>query len=80
MLQALRTQTLLKRDFNKGFYLCILWIIQNHLFCVQDLWTAGSETPVRLFKNTFFYKTSPDAASDSLRFPTCNFIEKEAPA
>ena len=27
----------------------ILWIIQE-----QDLWVAGSETPVRLFKNTFF--------------------------
>ena len=53
-LQVLRTAALLKRDSNTGFLLWILWIIQKHLFCVEDLWTAGSETPVCLFKNTFF--------------------------
>ena len=52
-LQALRTATLLKRDSSTGFLLWILWIIQKHLFCVKDLWTAGSEILVRLFKNTF---------------------------
>ena len=79
-LQALRTATFSKRDSNTGFLLWILWIIQKHLFCVEDLWTAGSETPVRLFKNTFFYRASPVAASDSLRFPACSFIKKGTPA
>ena len=62
-LQALRTVTLLKRDSNTGFLLWILWIIQEHLFC-RWLWRAGTETPVRLFKNTFFTRPSPVAASD----------------
>ena len=79
-LQALRTAALLKKESNTGFLLWTLWIIQEHLFCVEDLSTAGSETPVRLFKNTFFYRTSPVAASDSFRFPACNFIKKETPA
>ena len=40
-----------------------------------------SETPVRLFKNTYIiYRTSPVAASDSFRFPACNFIKKKTPA
>ena len=43
-------------------------------------WTVCSETPVHLFKNTFFYRTSPTAASDSFRFPGCNFIKKETSA
>ena len=46
MLESPRTATLLKRDFNTGFVLWILWIIQKHLFCVEDLWTTGSQTPV----------------------------------
>ena len=46
MLQAPRTATLLKRDFNTGFVQWILWIIQKHLFCVEGLWTTGSETAV----------------------------------
>ena len=50
--QALRTATLLKRDSNTGILLWILWIVQKHLLFVEDVWTAGSETPVRLFKNT----------------------------
>ena len=75
-LQALRTVTLLKRDSNTGFLLWILWIIQEHLFC-RWLWRAGTETPVRLFKNTFFYRASPVAASDdSFRFPASNFTKK----
>ena len=78
-MQALRTAALLKKESNTGFLLWTLWIIQEHLFCVEDLSTAGSETPVRLFKNTFFYRTSPVAASDSFRFPACNFIKKETP-
>ena len=37
--------------------------------CVEYVWTTGSETLVRLFKNTFFNRTFPMAASDSFRFP-----------
>ena len=33
-----------------------------------------------IFKNTFFYRTSPVAAFDRLRFPACNVITKETPA
>ena len=79
-LQALRTATLLKRDSNTGNLLRILWIVPKHLFCVEDVWTAGSETPLRLFKNTFFNRTFPVAASDSFRFPACSFIKKGTPA
>ena len=79
-LQALRTATLLIRDSSTGFLLWILWIIQKYLFCVENLWTAGFETSVRLFKNTFFYRISPVAASDSFRFPAWSFIKKETPA
>ena len=42
-----------KETLTRFFLLWILWIVQK-LFCVEDLWTAGSETLVRLFKNTFF--------------------------
>ena len=38
--------------------------------------TAGSETPVRLFKNTFFNRTFPVATSDSFRFPPAAFLKK----
>ena len=34
MLQVLRTTTLLKGDFNTGFFLWILWIIQKHFFSI----------------------------------------------
>ena len=54
-LQGPRTSTLLKREFNTGFFQWILWIIQKHLFCVEDLWTAGSETPVCPFLRTSFF-------------------------
>ena len=56
-LQALRTATLLKRDFNTGF---------SCEFC-------------KIFKNTLFYRTSPEAASDRFRCPACNFFEKKGP-
>ena len=46
--------SLLKRDSNTGLLLWILLIIQKHVFCVEDLWMAGSETPVSLFKKPFF--------------------------
>ena len=63
---------LLKRDSNTG--------LSENTYFVEDLWTAGSEKPMRLFKNNFFYRTSPVAASDSFRFPSCNFIQKETGA
>ena len=75
-LQALRTATLLKIDSNIGFLQWILWIVQKHLFYVKDVWTAGSETLVRLFKNNFFNRLPPVAASDSFRFSACSFIKK----
>ena len=74
-LQARRTATLLKRHSNTGILLQILWIVQKHL-CVEDVWTAGCETPVRLFKNTFFNRTFPVAASDSFRFPPAALWKK----
>ena len=75
-LQALRSATLLQRDSNTGNLPWILRIVQKHLFCVEDIWTAGSETPVRLFKNTFFNRTFPVAASDSFRFPPAALLKK----
>ena len=75
-LQALRTATLLKRDSSTGILLQILWIVQKHLFCVEDVWTAVSETPGCLFKNTFFNRTFPVAASDSFRFPPAALLKK----
>ena len=57
-----------------------MWIVQKHLFCVEDVWTADSETPVRLFKNIFFNRTFPVAASDIFRFPACSSIKKATPA
>ena len=52
---------------------------RKHLFCVEDVCTAGSETSVCLFKNTFFNRTSPVATSDSFPFPACSFIKKRPP-
>ena len=78
--QVLKTATLSKRDSNTDFLLLILWIIQEHLFCRWYMKGWFWNTSVPLFKNTFFYRTSPVAASDSFRFPACNFIKKETPA
>ena len=55
-------------------------IVQKHVFCVEDVSTAGSETTVSLFKKIFVNKTFPVAASDSFRFPACSFIKKGTPA
>ena len=78
-LQVLITAALLEKDSDTGFFLWILRIIQEHLFCRGSMngWFWNTS---RLFKNTFFYKTSPVAASDIFRFPACNFIKKETPA
>ena len=75
-LQVQGTATLLKRNWMFSEF-CELFKNKNF---AEDLWAAGSETPVRLFKNTFFNRTFPVAASDSFRFPACNFIKKETPA
>ena len=32
-----------------------------------------------MFKNTYFYKTSPVGASDSFRITACNFFKNETP-
>ena len=32
------------------------------------------------FQRNLFYRLSPAATSAGLRFPTCNFVKKEAPA
>ena len=79
-MQALRNAILLKRNSNTGILLWVLWIVQKHLFCVEDIWTADSKTPAGLFKNTFFNRAIPVAASDSFRFPACSFIKKGTPA
>ena len=62
-----------KRLQDNSFEFCELF---KNTYFVKDLWTAGSETLVYLF-NSFFYGTSPVTASESFRFPTCNFIKKE---
>ena len=78
-MQPLSTEILLKRDSSTGFSCEFCELFKNAYFA-EYLWTAGSETPVRLFKSIFFYRTSPVAASDSFIFPACNFIKNEAPA
>ena len=32
-----------------------------------------------IFKSTFFYRTSPVAASEGFKFPACNFIKRKTP-
>ena len=77
-LQVLRMSLYQKEVSNTGFSCEFCESSQNTYF-VEDLWTAGSETPAHLYTNTFFYRTSPVAASDSFRFPACIFIKKETP-
>ena len=60
-------------------------VSESFLIKLQELRTAtllkrcSCEIYV-IFKNHLFYWTSPVAASDSFRFPACNFIKKETPA
>ena len=65
----------IKRDSNTGFF--SVNFVNYSRTPVEDLRTAGSETPVRFFKKTLFYRTSPVYTSNSFRFPTCNFSKKE---
>ena len=53
---------------------------KTSILCRGSMDDWFSNTSVRFFKNTSFYRTSPEAASDSYRFPACNFIKKETPA
>ena len=76
MLQALRTTSLLKRRFNAGFFPWFSWIIQKHLSCVEGLWTAGSETPERLFKSTFFTEHLQWLLSTVLGFQPATLLKK----
>ena len=59
-------------------FLWILWIIQEHLFCTGSMsgWFWNTSAP---FQEQLFYRTSPVAASESFRFPVCNFIKKQTP-
>ena len=50
-LLVLTNTTLLKRDSDTSFFLWILSIIQERLFCRGSM-NGFSETPARLFKNT----------------------------
>ena len=76
-LQVLRTSTLLKKDSKQVFP--VNFVNYQRTPILQKI-HDGCETPVRFFKNTFFYRTSPVAASGSFRIPACNFIKKEARA
>ena len=57
-LQVLRTAVRglpLKRDSDKGFFLRILRFFKNTYF-VEDLRTAGSETPAAFLRTPLFTK------------------------
>ena len=53
-LQALRTATLLKRDVEPQVFSREFSELFKSTYFVEDLWTAGSETQVLLYKNIFF--------------------------
>ena len=76
-MQVLRFATLLKRDSNTGDFSCELFELSKNTYFVEDLWTADSQTPLLLFKSTFFTEHLHTAASDSIRFPACNSIKKK---
>ena len=58
-----------------GFFLNTVADPQNYNFIKKRLLYS-----YEIFKNTLFYWTSPVAASESFRFPACNFIKKGIPA
>ena len=62
-----------KRLQDNSFEFCELF---KNTYFVKDLWTAGSETLVCLF-NSFFYGTSPVAASESFRFQLVTLLKKK---
>ena len=71
-------QDMPSRRLQYVFETCLQDVFKTCLYFVDDLWRAAFETPVPLFKNTFFCRTSPvAAASESFRFPACSFIKKE---
>ena len=59
------------KDTPTQVFSCEFWELSKNNYFVEDLWTAGSETPARLLSSV--------AASDSFRFPASNFIKKETP-
>ena len=74
-----RNSSFIKKRLQQRFFFCEVCQLSNNIYFVEDL-SAVSETSVRLFKNTYIiYKTFPVAASDSFRFPACNFNKKKTP-
>ena len=46
------------------------------LLCVEDVCTAGSETPVCLFKNTSFYRTFLVAGGEKKETPAKTYFSE----
>ena len=77
-LQALRTATLLKRDSIAGFFLRIMWIIQEFIFRRLSLngWFLNTSAPF-----SFHWRTSSVAPSDSFQVSGLQLYSlKETPA
>ena len=60
--------------------LIMLQTLRTPTLLIRDSSTGFFCKICEIFNNTLFYRPSPAAASDSFRFPDCNFIKKEAPA
>ena len=67
----------IKKRLQHRFFSCEFCKLSKTTYFVEDLWTADSETPENLSKDTFFDRTSPLAAYGIFRFPACNLIKKE---
>ena len=78
-MQTLRTATLLKRDVEPQVFPREFSELFKSTYFVEDLWTAGSETPVLLYKNIFLKRISPVAFSDSFMFqPATLFFKRDS--
>ena len=64
-------------DYNQFYFYMPLPI---KMTLEKIIFKVDCETPVYLFENTFIYRTSPVAASDSFMFRAYKFIKKETPA
>ena len=53
---------------------------RNGTLLQRDSNTVFSSEICEVFKNTLFCWPSPVAASDSFKFPACNFVKNESPA
>ena len=60
--------------------LIMLQTLRTPTLLIRDSSTGFFCKICEIFNNILFYRPSPAAASDSFRFPDCNFIKKEAPA